>query len=853
MKQILTLFMLTISYMLCGAQATSLTIDNQTPGWLSSKINYGDQQTVENLTITGYINSTDLSFIGTLIQKQKLSKSVDLSEAFIVGDAEREDNDISYSNIFDIQGSNPSVHIERLALPKSISTPNPNVGVAPLRYIQVDTLVYGGNQCTTYNNALWGYWASGGSGANSSPKHLVLREGVTSIAAYACDNHTYNSYGGNVKIETVSCPSSMTFIGKQAFRGCNQLNSINLSDNIAEIQELAFEESSFTPDTLRLPQSLIIYHTNSFPIIDGQVIELGSNVSKFDNGSWYITKTTKATFIINQKIPPTFVKGFKDSQWSPSYSDGKELAGCTLYVPKDGYSLYTDPEYDSVGGTLGHWSGWSNPYSHAIVKAIPTIVTGIILNHDSEIMNVGSVLQINADIQPTNADNKAIVWTSSNIDIANVDNNGLVTAISSGKVKIIATSKENPNIFASCEITVHQPLQTISLNPAEVHLKVGESYDKISVSFYPESSDNKAVLWTSSNESVANVDAKGKITAICSGEAKITVSSIENPKIKSECIVTVIQPVTGIILNQNTAEITVDGSFQLLATILPDNSTNKNVTWSSSDISVAMVSGNGIVYGIKPGQATIMATTEDGGFSALCKVTVKTGFIPISEIVLNQTTIDGHIGDSYCLTASIFPENASNKTLVWQSDNESVASVDNNGSIRLHKLGVAMIKASATDGSGVYSECEVTVNNVLVTSITLSEIKKEIAVDEEFQLVATVLPENATSKNVEWKSTNESIATVDNQGIVKALKKGECEILATACDGSKATASCKVIVGINSAIEDITIDNQEKVMIYSVQGLLLFNGLYIEQPYLSNGVYILKTESGKTVKLIIKN
>ena len=95
MKQILTLFMLTISYMLCGAQATSLTIDNQTPGWLSSKINYGDQQTVENLTITGYINSTDLSFIGTLIQKQKLSKSVDLSEAFIVGDAEREDNDIS--------------------------------------------------------------------------------------------------------------------------------------------------------------------------------------------------------------------------------------------------------------------------------------------------------------------------------------------------------------------------------------------------------------------------------------------------------------------------------------------------------------------------------------------------------------------------------------------------------------------------------------------------------------------------------------------------------------------------------------------------------------------------------------
>ena len=99
MKQILTFLVLSISYVMCGAQATSLTVDNQTPGWLSSKINYGDQLTVENLTITGYINSTDLSFIGTLMQKQKLKKSVDLSEVFIVGDAEREDNDISYRKI----------------------------------------------------------------------------------------------------------------------------------------------------------------------------------------------------------------------------------------------------------------------------------------------------------------------------------------------------------------------------------------------------------------------------------------------------------------------------------------------------------------------------------------------------------------------------------------------------------------------------------------------------------------------------------------------------------------------------------------------------------------------------------
>lgn len=851
MKQLLTFFLLSFSYILCGAQAISLIVDNQTPGWLSSKINYGDQKTVESLTVTGYINFTDLSFIGSLMQKQKLNKLLDLSDTFIIGDVGQKDNDISYNNIFNIQGSNSSVHIDRLELPKSITTPTPNSNTIPLKYIQIDTLIYGGDQCPIFNNALWGYWAAGGSGANSSPKHLVLREGVTTIDAYACDNNTYNSYGGNVRIETVSCPNSMQFIGKQAFRGCNQLYSFNFSDNIEVIQELAFEESSFVPDTLKLPQSLIEYHTNSFPIIDGQVIELGSNVSSFDNESWYIKRATKVIFIINRNTPPRFKKGFRDSQWTPSFSDGTELSGCTLYVPKDGYTLYTDPKYDSVGGNT--WSGWSNPYSHAMVKTIPIKVTGIVLNHNAEILNVGNVLQISAEMQPTNADNKTVIWSSSNSDIANVDKNGLVTAISSGKVLITATSQENSKIFASCEIIVHQPLQTISLRPTEICLKVGETFDNMTVTYYPTSSDNKAVIWSSSNESVAQVDANGKVTAIYPGEAKITITSVENPEIKDECTVSVVQPATGIILNQNSAEITVDGSLQLIATVIPDNSTNKNVSWSSSDVSVAMVSGQGIVYGIKPGQATIMATTEDGDFSALCKITVKEGFIPISEITLSQTTIDGNIGDSYTLTASILPENASNKTLVYQSDNESVASVDNKGFVRMLNSGVAIITVSATDGSEVYSKCKVTVNNIVVTSITLSSNDKTMTIGDEFQLIATILPDNATCKNVEWRSSNESIATVNNQGIVKALKQGECVISVIAMDGSGVTASCKIKVDGTSAIEDILVDKYDDVGIFSIQGLLLFKGKYAERPHLKNGIYIVRTTSGKVFKLTIKN
>ena len=822
MKQILSFLMLLLSYMLCEAQVTSLTVDNQTPGWLSSKINYGDQQTIKNLSVTGYLNQTDLSFIGTLMEKHSLNGHLDLTDAVVV-DTEYADEP-TFSPDIEMFDLSRQVSLSRLTLPISL----PNISTYLLAYVKADTLDYGSLRCNTLTPFLV---LNASHPTNICPKVLILRDGVSKI-----DKFYKGSGPTKENLRTIILPHTIDSIGEKAFKGATNLSFINLPNNIHTIGKEAFAETSLFPDTLYLPTALKTYYTSSFPIKDGQVIELGENVELFDNQSQTITQNTTLVYAINRINPPTFKKG--------SYYDDKELSGCTLYVPKDGYSMYTDPHYNSSG------SG-SNPYSYAKIRTIYIPVENISLNHSSYNLNVGNNIKLIADIQPNNADNKSISWQSSNHDVVSVSNDGLVTAISSGKAVITAVCKDNSNIYATCEITVHQPLQSISLTPSTIKLKAGEIYEELKINFYPVTADNKNVTWQSSNPSISTVDSNGIITAIKGGESKITVISEEDQSIKAECIVSVVQPVTGVILNQNTAEITVDGTMQLVATVLPDNSTNKNVTWSSSDISVAMVSGNGIVYGIKPGQATIMVTTEDGGFSALCKITVKEGFIPISKIVLNQTTINGNIGESYHLYASILPENASNKTLVWQSDNESVASIDNDGLVKLLKSGIAVIKASATDGSEVSAECKIIANNILVKSIILSETSKEMVVGEEFQLVATIFPENATSKDIKWESTNESIATVNNQGIVKAIGQGECDIIVAACDDSETTATCKINAFNKSGLKDITIDSLERVRIYSVQGLLLFNGVYDERPYLNNGVYIVKTESGKTIKLII--
>lgn len=578
-----------------------MTIDNQTPGWLSSKINYGDQQTIENLTVTGYINATDLSFIGTLMQKHSLDKFLDLSEVSIIGDKTDNDNEL-FHNLFNLSVRDT---IGMLALPKTIRTPTPSSSITPLESLTVDTLVYGSEKCPIYNNALWGYYASGGSGALGVPKTLVLREGVVEIADYACDNQYSRKDKGLVEIKL---PNSIKVIGKEAFKNCKSLKPTILPDGIEEIREDAFRDSNFAPDTLFLPNSLKKYYTTSFPVKNGQTVVIPESVVEIDNtyqtysntyNTWsthdYISSTNNYIFIINRFSPPSFKS-----------SSERCLAKSTIYVPKGSVSLYKGKA----------------PYSKATIKEIPVSVKGITLSIESATINVKESMTIVADVQPSDADNRRVTWTSSDVNVAKVDWGGFVTGTSSGKTIITATSVENPAISASCEITVHQPLRVITLYPSEMSLKVGESFEQWSIIFSPTTSDNKEVTWRSSDENVAKIDANGKLIALSGGSAVISVISVEDQEVRDECNLTVIQPVTDVVLNKTLLNINKDESERLEARIIPETATNKSVNWQSSDVRVAMVSQEGTVHALQTGTATIMATSVDGGYSALCKVNV---------------------------------------------------------------------------------------------------------------------------------------------------------------------------------------------------------------------------------------
>ena len=245
---------------------------------------------------------------------------------------------------------------------------------------------------------------------------------------------------------------------------------------------------------------------------------------------------------------------------------------------------------------------------------------------------------------------------------------------------------------------------------------------------------------------------------------------------------------------KTSIELIEGNDYTLTATVKPDDATDKTVTWTSSAESIATVQ-NGKVTAIKEGQATI--TAKAGEKSATCKVTVSKKIIPVTSITLDKTSVEMVEGDELTLTATVKPDDATDKTVTWTSSAESIATIQD-GKVTAIKEGQATITAKAGEKSAT---CKVTVSQkvIPVTSITLDKTSAEMVEGDELTLTATVKPDDATDKNVTWTSSDESIATVQN-GKVIAIKEGQATITAKAGE-KKAECYLSVIKDpMNNAI-----------------------------------------------------
>ena len=429
---------------------------------------------------------------------------------------------------------------------------------------------------------------------------------------------------------------------------------------------------------------------------------------------------------------------------------------------------------------------------------ISVSVTGVSLDKTEIVLVEGSSEKLTATVEPTNATNKNVTWSSDHEAIATVDQNGTVTARRGGQATITVTTVDGSKT-ATCTVRVRiqigEPVQSVGLNKTELALEVGKT-GTLEAKVEPSDATNKNVTWSSSNSEVATVD-NGVVTAVSAGEAIITVTTEDGGK-TATCKVTVnapqTVPVTGVTLDK--AELTLEkgSTGTLKATVEPQNATNNTVTWSSSNPEVATVD-NGVVTAVSAGTATITVTTADGNHKATCTVTVTPKTVPVSGIQV-QGTATLYVGNITKLTAKVEPTNATNPAVTWSSNNESVATVGTDGTVTAVSAGTATITVTTADGNKT-AECKVTVNapqTKPVTGVTLNKSAITLEVNGSEKLTATVEPSDATNQNVTWESNATNVATVGQDGTVTAVSAGTATITATAQDGSGISGSCVVTV-----------------------------------------------------------
>jgi len=289
-----------------------------------------------------------------------------------------------------------------------------------------------------------------------------------------------------------------------------------------------------------------------------------------------------------------------------------------------------------IGESLGAsvlWNGQSRTITITSIKATP--VESVSLSTAALNVNVGQEVTITATVLPSDATVKTLVWTSADQNIATVED-GIITGITPGMTTI--TAEADNGCKDICTVTVTAPVvrvANINLNKSVTSIVAGAT-ETLTAIVLPANATNKAVTWTSSDTNIATVDTTGKVTAVSAGTATITATTVDGNKTVG-CIVTVKNPVvnvTSVSLNKTIDTLTVGGTDTLTATVSPANSTNKNVTWTSSNNNIAAVDSAGKVTAVSAGTATIIAVTTDGNKTASCTVTVNNlgdGKAPIVE------------------------------------------------------------------------------------------------------------------------------------------------------------------------------------------------------------------------------
>ncbi|MDL2317509.1 Ig-like domain-containing protein [Eubacteriales bacterium OttesenSCG-928-A19] len=540
--------------------------------------------------------------------------------------------------------------------------------------------------------------------------------------------------------------------------------------------------------------------SNDPSILRGISLDPSGSVELNINGSLTIAAT---------KVPDTAEGALT---WSSSNPAVAEVDQSGKVTPKqDGTTRITVTGANGVSTLL-----YVNVYDPTLAKSITLDRTGSIE------LSIHGTLKLNATISPNTA-TTPVIWNSSNSAVAEVDQNGKVTPKKTGEATISVSSN---GITASVKVLVYDPNAVTSItftNTGSGMISLDEPF-QIAATTVPAGAVS-SLTWSSSNTAIATVDANGRVTPVKAGQVTITATSVNN--ITYSVTLRVVDPkvATGITLNRSgTVQLGLGNTLPLTATVSPSTAV-ASVVWRSTDTSVASVNEQGLVTPLKVGTTTIIATVDGTVLTASVTISVVDLTKPTGIALDRYGTVDLDIKETLSLKATLIPNTAQSE-LSWTSSTPSVATVSSAGVVTPVKAGTTVITVTAL-ATGVTAS--VTINVVEktdpVTRVTLSHSGTvDLGVGSTLLLSATLTPSTSVSA-LTWSSAAPSVAMVNDQGVVTALREGYAAITVTALNGNR-TASVNIHVVDPTKTSSISLNMTGTVNVNTGDRLSLLASLF---------------------------
>ena len=692
--------------------------------------------------------------------------------------------------------------------------------------------------------------------------NITIPNSVTSIesdAIYDCSNLTRLAIPSSVtsignqafifckSLEKVLCLGNASKLGSDAFKGCSSNLKIyakngltgydangweNYSDKIVRYDE-SLKKITFTSrkQTEKIELSNAVFKSiasiKSYEIEDKSIVSVDSsgNVIPLKNGTTNVKAVvqyfdgTKVNLtekiVVNVKSTGVAIKpstwSFVDKYQSPTkkmvakvqpidtaFQDVTWKSSNTKVATVDSSGNVT-----AVGnGTCKITATTTDGYSSSGSSDVTVDIKAESINLDKtslDFTNLGVNEKLKADVSPSfSTINRPVKWSSSDTNVAKVDNDGNVTPVGNGTCKITATTTDGTNKTASCDVKVDIKAESINFNISSYKITDLAQTPSFTAKILPENTANKKVIWKSSDTSIATANpSTGVIKAVSNGTCKITATTTDGTNLSASVDVIVDIKANSVALDKTSMQITSKNSInKLVATVTPSQASQK-VAWSSSNGNIAKVDSKGRVTPVSNGTCKIIAITTDGtNRTASCDVTVDIKFVTGISFDFNSYTIT-NVNQTPVFRPNITPSDAEDKNVRWSSSNTKVATVSSSGVIKAAGNGTCKITATTTDGTNLSASFNIIVN-IKATKITLDKTKIELTTGKETEKITSSIEPSIANKNVKYTSSDESIATVSSDGVVTAVGSGTCKITAAPTDGSKVTASCDVTVDIKT-------------------------------------------------------